>query len=70
MRLASTGVLKGEPDLFLIDNLDVAVDQNPFPFRHGRVPADLFKGDGLPLHQRWVREGWKRDMRTLEPGKR
>ena len=50
MRLASTGVLNGGPNLFLIDNLDVAVDRNPFPFRHGRVPADLLKGDGLPLH--------------------
>jgi hypothetical protein len=44
------GGLNGGPNLFLIDNLDVAVDQNPFPFRHGRVPAGLLEGDGLPLH--------------------
>ena len=50
MRSASTGLLNGGPNLFLIDNLDVAVNQNPFPFRGGRVLADLLKGDGLSLH--------------------
>ena len=50
MRSASTGVLNGGANLFLIDNLDVAVNQNLFPFRYARVPADLLKRDGLSLH--------------------
>ena len=43
-------ILNGGSNLFLIDNLDVAVNQNPFPFRHGRVLVDLLKGDSLSLH--------------------
>jgi len=41
--------------LFLIDNLDVTINQKPFPFQHRRVPADLSKGDRLSLYQRRIR---------------
>jgi|SRR6266851_871413 len=53
---AFTGVLEFRvPYLFLIDNLDVTIDQKPFPFQHRRVPADLSEGDRLSLYQRRIR---------------
>ena len=55
MGSASIEVLNRGTYLFLIDDLDVAIYQKPFPFRHRRVLADLLEGNYLSLYQRRIR---------------
>ena len=56
--------------LFLIDDLNVTIDQNSFPFQYYRIFVDLLKRDSLSLYQCRVRARWKRDMRFLQPWSR
>lgn len=63
---ALTEILGRGMYFFLINDLNVAINRNSFPFRYRGVIANLLEGDCLSFCKTRVCARQKRDMRFLE----